>query len=51
LQNFLSYPTTLFVGRDGKVQKIHTGFTGPATSHQYADFIKEFNEEVDQLLK
>lgn len=51
LQNFLSFPTTLFVGRDGKVKKIHTGFTGPATGSHYADFIKEFNEEVDQLLK
>lgn len=51
LENFLSFPTTIFVGRDGKVKKIHTGFTGPATGQLYQDFIKEFNEEADLLLK
>ena len=51
LQNFLSFPTTLFIDRTGKVQKIHTGFTGPATGDHYTAFIKEFNEEADRLLK
>lgn len=50
LQNFLSFPTTIFVGRDGLIKKIHTGFSGPATGQHYLDFIKEFNDEVDQLL-
>ena len=31
LNTFLSFPTTIFIGKDGKVSKIHTGFTGPAT--------------------
>lgn len=51
LQNFLSFPTTIFIDRNGKVQKIHTGFTGPATGEHYTAFIKEFNEEADKLLK
>jgi peroxiredoxin len=51
LQNFLSFPTTIFVDKQGKVAKIHTGFTGPATGEHYTAFIKEFNEEVDNLLK
>jgi hypothetical protein len=51
LQNFVSFPTTIFVDRNGKVAKIHTGFTGPATGEHYTAFIKEFNEEVNNLLK
>ena len=51
LDKFLSFPTTIFVDRTGKVQKIHTGFSGPATGKHYETFIKEFNDEVDALLK
>jgi thiol-disulfide isomerase/thioredoxin len=51
LDTFLSFPTTLFIDRTGKVKKIHTGFSGPATGQHYTNFIKEFNEEVDALLK
>jgi len=31
LVNFGAYPTTIFVGRDGTVKRIHTGFEGRAT--------------------
>lgn len=50
LANFLSFPTTIFVDRNGQIHKIHTGFTGPATGKNYTNFIKEFNEEVDYLI-
>jgi hypothetical protein len=33
------------------VAKIHTGYSGPATGKYYTAFVKEFNEEVDKLLK
>jgi len=51
LNTFLSFPTTIFIGKDGKVSKIHTGFTGPATGKYYNQFVKEFNAEVDALVK
>lgn len=50
LDTFISFPTTLFIDRNRKVTKIHTGFSGPATGKFYTDFIKEFNETVDRLL-
>src|SRR6266704_2993546 len=28
LNNFFAYPTTLFIGRDGKVRAINSGFKG-----------------------
>lgn len=45
------YPTTLFIGKDGKVAKIHTGYSGPATGLFYQEFKKEFNEIVLKLLQ
>ena len=51
LNTFLSFPTILFIDKKGNVAKIYTGFTGPATGVYYQQFIKEFNEEVDSLLK
>lgn len=51
LEQFLSFPTTIFVDKNGKVKKIHTGFSGPATGKHYTAFIHDFNAEVDALLK
>jgi thiol-disulfide isomerase/thioredoxin len=50
LNTFLSFPTILFIDKQGKVDKIYTGFTGPATGGYYIQFLKEFNGEVDKLL-
>jgi thiol-disulfide isomerase/thioredoxin len=50
LDNFSSYPTTIFIDRQGKVRRIHTGFNGPATGLFYQEFIKDFNTQVDSLL-
>jgi peroxiredoxin len=51
LNTFLSFPTTIFIDKKGKVAKIHTGYNGPATGKYYEAFKKEFNEEIDSLLK
>ncbi|MHA4807489.1 redoxin domain-containing protein [Flavitalea flava] len=51
LNTFLAFPTTIFIDRKGKVVQIHTGYSGPATGPYYQQFVKEFNEEVDSLLK
>lgn len=51
LNEIISFPTTVFVGRDGRIKKIHTGFSGPGTGKYYEEYIAEFNETVDSLLK
>jgi thiol-disulfide isomerase/thioredoxin len=45
------FPTTIFLGRDGKVKKIDTGFTGPGTGEHYEEFKRKFYATVDSLLK
>jgi Peroxiredoxin len=44
-------PTTIFIGKDGKVKKIHTGFNGPGTGEHYERFRKEFDATIEELLK
>ena len=48
LNHILSYPTMIFIDKTGAVRKIHTGFSGPATS-KYETFIEEFEQTIDQL--
>lgn len=50
LDRVLSYPTTIFIDRRGKVRRIHTGFNGPATGRKYIEFQEEFDRLVKQLL-
>ncbi len=50
LNTFLSFPTTIFIDKKGKVARIHTGYSGPATGKYYTRFVEEFNEEVNNLL-
>jgi thiol-disulfide isomerase/thioredoxin len=45
-----TFPSTVFVGKDGKVKKIDTGFNGPGTGAHYEEYKKEFNEIVEGLL-
>lgn len=50
LNHVLSYPTTVFIDKKGKVRKIHTGYNGPATGEKYVAFKKEFEDFVNTLL-
>jgi thiol-disulfide isomerase/thioredoxin len=50
LNRVVAFPTTIFVGRDGKVKYIHTGFSGPATGAHYEEDLQRFNERVNELL-
>lgn len=49
LNKIISYPTMIFVDRNDQVRRIHTGFSGPATS-EYQDFTKDFKSYVQNLL-
>jgi thiol-disulfide isomerase/thioredoxin len=50
LNRVVAFPTTIFIGKDGKVKKIHTGFAGPGTGIYYEQFVQHFNETVNELL-
>ncbi len=50
LNKVVAFPTTIFVGKDGKVKHIHTGFEGPGTGVYYERFQERFNRIVNELL-
>ncbi|ALI97815.1 peroxiredoxin family protein [Rufibacter tibetensis] len=50
LNHVLSFPTTIFIDKQGKVRKIHTGFSGPGTGKYYEEFVQEFNKTIDELV-
>jgi thiol-disulfide isomerase/thioredoxin len=50
LRGFTSFPTTVFLGRDGRVRRVHAGFYGPATGAQHARQLREFEVEIEKLL-
>ncbi len=50
LVNFGAYPTTIFIGRDGLVKRIHTGFEGKATGERHLKLKADYEELVKELL-
>ena len=50
LVNFGAYPTTIFLGRDGRVRSLHAGFASPATGAEHVRLKQEIRELVERLL-
>jgi thiol-disulfide isomerase/thioredoxin len=48
--NLNSWPTTFFLGRDGRVRFVHAGFPGPASGELYHKAVHEFDAQVESLL-
>jgi thiol-disulfide isomerase/thioredoxin len=51
LLNFFAYPTTLFIGRDGKVLTVHSGFKGPGTGEEFKSQVREFHELAEEIIR
>lgn len=50
LDRVVAYPTTVFVGRDGRVRKIYSGFAGPGTGEAHAEMVAELEGLLAELL-
>ena len=48
--NFDAWPTTFFVGRDGRVRAVHSGFPSKASGELLTKAKEEFTETVERLL-
>lgn len=45
-----AYPTTFFIGRDGRVRAVHAGFAAPATGAFNTELKQDFRARIEQLL-
>ncbi|MEM7513538.1 MAG: TlpA family protein disulfide reductase, partial [Bacteroidota bacterium] len=50
LNHIMSFPTSIFIDRKGRVRKIHTGFYGPGTGKYYDQFVEETDAFLTKLL-
>jgi len=50
LVNLDSWPTTVFIGRDGLVKSIHAGFASPASGDFNSQLKAEFTARIESLL-
>jgi hypothetical protein len=48
--NLNTWPATIFVGRDGLVKGIHSGFASPASWEFNSQLKQEFTAKLEQLL-
>ncbi|MFL5752885.1 MAG: TlpA disulfide reductase family protein [Bacteroidia bacterium] len=51
LSNIAAFPTTIYIDKKGKVRKIYTGFSGPATGKEYEKFKESTENFIGDLLK
>jgi thiol-disulfide isomerase/thioredoxin len=50
LNEVISFPTSIYIGRDGEVKRIHTGFNGPGTGDVYTEYVNKTNSLIESLL-
>jgi len=51
LNGIMSFPTSVVVGKNSKIEYVHTGFSGPATGEIYEKYVKEMDELIKKLLQ
>lgn len=51
LNEVISFPTSIYIGRDGTVKRVHTGFNGPGTGSYYTEYVKKTTALIEELLK
>jgi thiol-disulfide isomerase/thioredoxin len=50
LNHLDTWPATVFIGRDGKVKAVHSGFASPASGEFNTQLKQEFTTRIEQLL-
>ena len=48
--NLNTWPATFFIGRDGRVKGIHSGFASPASGEFNRQLQREFTAKIERLL-
>lgn len=49
--NLNTWPATFFIGRDGRVRAVHSGFAAPASGPYHLALQEEFTSTIEKLLR
>lgn len=50
IENLAAYPTTIYVGKDGKVRSVHTGFPSSGSGEELARVKQEIRATVERMI-
>ena len=50
LNKVISFPTSIFIDKNGEIRKVHTGFYGPGTDSFYKDYVNEMGTFIKELI-
>ena len=50
IENLAAYPTTIYVGKDGRVRSVHTGFPSKGSGEELARVKEEIRVTIERLL-
>jgi thiol-disulfide isomerase/thioredoxin len=50
LRGFTAYPTTIFLGRDGRIRQVYAGFRGISAGAQHVRQIEDYRRIIESLL-
>jgi thiol-disulfide isomerase/thioredoxin len=50
VRDLTAFPTVIFLGRDGRVRRVHAGFHGLAAGPHHRRMVREFEREIERLL-
>jgi thiol-disulfide isomerase/thioredoxin len=50
LRGFTAYPTTIFLGRDGRIRQVYAGFRGVSAGAQHQKQIEDYRQIIERLL-
>jgi thiol-disulfide isomerase/thioredoxin len=51
LRGLSAFPTTIFLGRDGRVRRIRAGYHGVGAGARHAEQVSEFERGIERLLR
>ena len=51
LVNFAVFPTTIILGRDGRVRRVHAGFASTATGEAHVELTRDEHDLIGRLLQ
>lgn len=51
LNHIMAYPTAIYLDRQGRIRKIHTGYYGPGTGAYHTRFVEQYTAFIEALLR